>query len=299
MTALVWDQTGEKYFETGVDHGVLYTPNVSGVYNNGFAWNGLTGVTETPSGAESNPQYADNIKYVDILSAETFAGTIEALNYPVQFSEYDGTAQPYTGVFVGQQARKAFGLSYRTRVGNDVSGDGLGYKYHLMYGCLAAPSERAYATVNESPEPVSFSWEVSTTPVPITAVANMRPTSLMVIDSRTVDPTDLTTLLGLLYGGPGQDPQLPTPDEVLAIFSVAGVTIVNTKGANSPTYNTGTHVITFPTVTGVQWKVDGVNQAGGTTLTLTTGQTKTVTARPSSSAYVLSSDSDDDWVFTY
>jgi len=216
MVPLTWDQIGERLYETGVDHGVLYLPDAAGVYNTGFAWNGLTTVTETPSGAEASPQYADNIKYLNLISAEEFGCTIEAFTYPEEFAECDGTALPEPGVAVGQQGRKIFGLSFRTRVGNDVEGTEFGYKLHLVYGCQAAPSEKAYATINDSPEALAFSWEVTTTPVPVT---DYKPTSLIVIDSTVVDPTDLAALEALLYGQAAVEPALPTPDAVITLFA--------------------------------------------------------------------------------
>lgn len=216
MTALTWDAIGERLYETGVDHGVLYIPNVSGVYATGVAWNGLTTVTESPSGAEPSPQYADNIKYLNLISAEEFGGTIEAFTYPEEFGQCDGTALPAPGVALGQQGRKMFGLCYRTKVGNDVDGLDYGYKLHLLYGCQAAPSEKAYATINDSPEAISFSWEVTTTPVPVT---DYKPTSLIVIDSTVVDPTDLKALEDLLYGAAAVEAALPTPDAVIALFA--------------------------------------------------------------------------------
>lgn len=217
---LQWDGVGEKIYESGVDHGVLYIPNASGVYNTGFAWNGLVSVTESPSGAEPNPQFADNIKYLNLLSAEEFGGTIEAFTYPDEFGQCDGSAEPEPGVTIGQQSRKAFGLCYRTKIGNDVDGVDHGYKLHLVYGAQVSPSEKAYQTINESPEAITFSWEFTTTPAPVTG---FKPTSLIVIDSTKVDPTDLAALEAILYGdsvGPVQ-PELPTPDEVLALFAGA------------------------------------------------------------------------------
>jgi hypothetical protein len=216
MAPLTWDQVGEKIYETGVDRGVLYLPDVAGVYNTGFAWNGLTTVTESPSGAEPTAQYADNIKYLNLISAEEFGATIEAFTYPEEFGQCDGTALPAPGVAVGQQGRKTFGLSYRTRVGNDVDGTDYGYKLHLIYGCQAAPSEKAYATINDSPEAISFSWDVTTSPVPVT---DYKPTSLIVVDSTVVDPTDLASLEALLYGAGIVEAALPTPDAVIALFA--------------------------------------------------------------------------------
>jgi hypothetical protein len=211
---LTWDEVGEKLYETGVDHGVLYLPDNAGVYNTGYAWNGLTTVTESPSGAEPNPQYADNIKYLNLYSAEEFGATIEAFTYPEEFGQCDGTAVPAPGVAIGQQGRKMFGLSYRTKVGNDVDGIDFGYKLHLIYGCQAAPSEKAYATINDSPEAIAFSWEITTTPVPVT---DYGPTSLIVIDSTVVDAADLTALEALLYGTT-LAAALPAPDAVIALF---------------------------------------------------------------------------------
>jgi hypothetical protein len=215
MPPLAWDQVGERLFETGVDRGVLYIPDVSGVYALGVAWNGLTTVTESPSGAESNPQFADNIKYLNLLSAEDFGGTIEAFTYPDEFGQCDGSVVPEPGVVLGQQGRKSFGLCYRTLVGNDVEGTEHGYKLHLLYGCLASPSEKAYATINDSPEAISFSWEFTTTPAPATGY---KPTALIVVDSTVVEADALGELEDLLYGTTAAA-KLPTPDEVIALFA--------------------------------------------------------------------------------
>lgn len=215
MAKLVWDKSGEHYYETGVDHGVLYVRN-AGVYEKGVAWNGLTAVTESPSGAESNPLYADNIKYLNLISAEEFGATIEAYTYPKEFEACDGTAELAEGVLIGQQTRSTFGLCYRTRVGNDVDGDSLGYKLHIIYGCLASPSEKNYQTVNDSPEAISFSWEISTTPVDVNG---KQPTASLTIDSRTADPTKLATLEAKLYGSENEEPTLPLPDEIATMFA--------------------------------------------------------------------------------
>lgn len=216
MPPLTWDDVGEKVYETGVDHGVLYLPDQAGVYNTGFAWNGLTTVTESPSGADPNPQYADNIKYLNLVSAEEFGGTIEAFTYPEEFGQCDGTALPAPGVAVGQQGRKMFGLSYRTKVGNDVDGVDFGYKLHLIYGAQAAPSEKAYATINDSPAAINFSWAITTTPVPVT---DLKPAALIVVDSTVVDEADLAALEDLLYGKASVEAALPMPDAVIALFS--------------------------------------------------------------------------------
>lgn len=217
MPALTWDDIGERFYETGVDHGVLYTPDAMGAYASGVAWNGLTSVSESPSGAEANAQYADNIKYLNLISAEEFGATIEAFTYPPEFAPFDGLAAPAEGVVVGQQPRKSFGLCYRTKVGNDVDGDSHGYKLHLVYGCQASPSEKAYNTINDSPEAITFSWEITTTPVPVTGYS---PTSLIVVDSTTADPAAMAELEALLYGADGPA-SLPTPDAVLGLFGVA------------------------------------------------------------------------------
>ena len=225
MSKIVWDQTGERLYETGVKQGVLYIPT-SGVYSKGVAWNGLTAVTESPSGAEATPLYADDIKYLNLISNEEFGCTIEAYTYPDEFAECDGSAALAAGVMIGQQNRKTFGLSYRTAFGNDVDGTDHGYKLHLVYGCLAAPSEKAYATINDSPEAITFSWEVTTTPV---SVKGFKPTSQITIDSTKVKPEKLTALETILYGkdagdGEAADPRLPLPDEIATLFSeVSGV----------------------------------------------------------------------------
>ena len=218
MARLQWDKTGERVYESGVDHGVLYVMDGTGAYGTGVVWNGLTAVTESPSGAEPNPQYADNIKYLNLISAEEFGATIEAFTYPKEFEQCDGTASLAPGITIGQQTRKTFGFSYRTKVGNDVEGQDAGYKLHLVYGALAAPSERAYSTINDSPEAITFSWEVTTTAV---AVEGHKPTAILTIDSTLVDPADLTALEDLLYGpttGTGT-PKLPLPAEVMAIIN--------------------------------------------------------------------------------
>ena len=213
--ALVWDQVGERLYETGVDRGVLYIPDTDGAYSSGHAWNGLTAVTESPSGAEATPVFADNIKYLNLVSAEEFGGSIEAYTYPDAFGQCDGTASPVEGVTVGQQNRKTFGLSYRTLIGNDVDGTDHGYKIHLIYGALAAPSEKAYATVNDSPEAMTLSWEITTTPVNI---VGLKPTAALTIDSTKVDGAELAIFEKLLYGDEAAEATLPLPDAVIAMF---------------------------------------------------------------------------------
>ena len=216
MAKLEWDKTGEKLYESGVDHGVLYTIDSTGEYTGGVVWNGLTAVTESPSGAEPNPQYADNIKYLNLVSAEEFGATIEAFTYPPEFMECDGSASIATGVTIGQQNRKAFGLSYRTKVGNDLEGQDAGYKLHLIYGAMAAPSERAYTTINDSPEAITFSWELTTTPVPVTG---HKPTASITVDSTLVPEAKMAALEQLLYGTEADPASLPTPDEVIALMA--------------------------------------------------------------------------------
>ena len=221
MAKIEWDKTGERLYETGVKNGVLYVQE-GGVYQNGVAWNGLTAVTESPSGAEATPLYADDIKYLNLLSAEEFGATIEAYTYPDEFAACDGSAALADGVMIGQQARKTFGLCYRTTIGNDTNGNDYGYKLHIIYGALAAPSEKAYATINDSPEAITFSWEVTTTPVNVTGA---KPTASITIDSTKADPTKLAALEDILYGKdgePGNEPRLPLPDEIKTLMTAAG-----------------------------------------------------------------------------
>ena len=218
MSKIIWDQTGERLYETGVNHGVLYIPT-SGAYNKGVAWNGLTAITESPSGAEATALYADDIKYLNLMSAEEFSCTIEAYTYPDEFAECDGSASLVNGVSIGQQPRKTFGLCYRTTIGNDTDSNAHGYKLHMIYGCLAAPSEKAYANINDSPEAITFSWEVSTTPVNVTG---HKPTALLTIDSTKADPSKLAALEKILYGDTETEARLPLPDEVAELMSTGG-----------------------------------------------------------------------------
>lgn len=213
MSKLVWDKIEDRLYETGVDHGVFY-PVDKGEYKKGVVWNGLTNVTETPSGAESTAQYADNIKYLNLTSAEDFKATIQAYTYPPEFAQCDGSAEITAGVMIGQQTRKSFGFSYRTKIG-DTDSNNKGYKLHLIYGAKAAPSERAYATVNDSPEALSFSWELSTTPVNVTGYS---PTAIVTIDSTKTDATKLKALEDILYGTESADARMPLPDEVVEIL---------------------------------------------------------------------------------
>lgn len=218
MSKLVWDKTGERLYETGVKQGVLYPQAAGGTYPKGVAWNGLTNITETPSGAEATALYADDIKYLNLISTEELGGTIEAYTYPDEFAECDGSAALTAGVYIGQQNRKTFGLCYRTTLGNDVDSNAYGYKLHLVYGALAAPSEKAYSTINDSPEAITFSWEFSTTPV---NVAGFKPTANIVIDSTKVDAEKLAALEKILYGDTEVEARLPLPDEVAQVMATA------------------------------------------------------------------------------
>ena len=218
MSKLTWDASGERLYETGVKQGVLYVMGSNG-YGNGVAWNGLTAITESPSGAESTPLYADDIKYLDLRSTEEFGATIEAYTYPDEFAACDGSASLADGVSIGQQVRKMFGLCYRTTVGNDTEGTDHGYKLHLIYGATASPSEKAYETINDSPEAITFSWEITTTPVSVTG---FKPTASITIDSTKADPTCLAALEAKLYGGENSEPTLPLPDEVKTLMTKVG-----------------------------------------------------------------------------
>lgn len=216
MPKIVWDNTGERLYETGVRNGVLYPIQTDGTYSKGVAWNGLISITESPSGAEATPLYADDTKYLNLISAEEYGYTIEAYIYPDKFAECDGSASIATGVNIGQQPRKTFGMCYRTVVGNDVENDNYGYKLHLVYGALAAPSEKAFSTINDSPEAITFSWEVSTTPVNVTG---FKPTASLTIDSTKVDAAKLASLEAILYGSESEEARLPLPDEIATLMS--------------------------------------------------------------------------------
>jgi hypothetical protein len=219
MSKLVWDETGSRVYETGVKNCVLYPQGEDGEYSLGVAWNGVTAITESPSGAEANPLYADDIKYLNLISAEEFGATIEAYTYPDEFAECDGSAILTEGVSIGQQKRKTFGLAYRTSLGNDVAGSEFGYKLHIIYGAIAAPSEKAYATINDSPEAITFSWEVTTTPV---AVTGFKPTAHLEIDSTKATEANLKNLEDILYGSDDVEARLPLPDEIKQIMNAAG-----------------------------------------------------------------------------
>ena len=217
MAKLVWDALGEHFYETGVDHVVLYRLDANNAYSNGYAWNGVSSISESPSGGDANPIWADNIKYLNLRAAEEYGSTIECYTYPDEFAECNGEGQPASGIAIGQQTRKTFGLSYRTIVGNDAQGNDLGYKLHLVYGCTASPSEKSYSTVNDSPEAGTFSFEISTVPVAIPGYKN---TAILTIDSTKVDSTHMTALEALLYGGDSTEAQLPSPETVLTTLGL-------------------------------------------------------------------------------
>jgi hypothetical protein len=218
MSRILWDQTSERKFETGVKNGVLYVRNGAGAYPLGVAWNGLTAVTEKPTGAEPTPMYADDMKYLNMMSVEEFEATIEAYTYPDEFGVCDGSVEIATGVSIGQQKRSTFGFCYKTAIGNDVDDTDYGYKLHLVYGALASASEKGYATINDTPEAITFSWDVTTTPVEVTG---KKPTASVTIDSTKVDAGNLAALETILYGAPGVDPRLPLPDEIATLFGGA------------------------------------------------------------------------------
>jgi len=275
MAVLTWDGTGEKAFETGVDHGVLY-PSNGGAYDTGVAWNGLTTVTESPTGAEPTDTYADNILYATLRSAEKFGGTIECYTYPDEWAAHDGLGVPTPGVTVGQQARAPFGLSYRTKIGNDADGQDAGYKLHLVWGGTASPSEKAYASVNDSPEMITFSYEFSTVPVNVTG---MNPTSVMTISSLEVDPTALAALEEIIYGSVGDDPRLPLPDEVVSIMggdpTATNVVVAGDVDSIDITGTTTNVLFTVEAWDGDSWNVvsggNGVNEAAAEALVLANG----------------------------
>jgi len=291
MTVLAWDQVGERFYETGIDRGVLFLPDNTGDYNEGHAWNGLTTVTEKPSGADANAQYADNIKYLNLLAAEVFGATVEAFTYPDAFAQCDGTAEPEPGVYLGQQGRRVFGLAYRSQIGNDLEGTEHGYKLHLVYGALAAPSEKAYATINDSPSAIAFSWDVSTTPVPVTG---HKPTALLTIDSTKVSAANLQALEDILYGTEADDPRLPQPDEVITILGTGETNVDLRLAANQPAFDAVTGVITLPAVAGVQWELNGADVASGAQPALASGDVATVRARATAGTNLVG---DDVWTY--
>lgn len=219
MAKLVWDATGERKYETGVRNGVLYVMDEGGTYPKGVAWNGLTAVTESPSGAEATALYADDVKYLNLISAEEFGATVEAYTYPDEFAQCNGEASLVNGVTIGQQPRKTFGMAYRTVLGNDIENESHGYKLHLIYGAVASPSEKAYATINDSPEAITFSWELKTTPV---VVEGFKPTASLTIDSTKADAAKLAALETILFGGEATEARLPLPNEIATLMNAAG-----------------------------------------------------------------------------
>lgn len=292
MTALKWDQSTERFFETGVSQGVLY-PAEGGTYPLGVAWNGLTTVTESPSGAEATATYADNIQYLNLLSIEKFGGTIEAYTYPDEFLPCDGQRMPQPGLAVGQQSRTPFGLCYRTIKGNDAEFNDYGYKLHLVWGALASPSEKAFATVNDTPAPINFSWAFTTTPQEIGTVDGVlyKPCSLLVIDSTTVNADALAALLDILYGTEGEDPRLPLPNEVMELF----VGTITSVFPTAPTYNNGTHTLTIPSVTGLEYRIGGVVQTAGDQVIAA----DTVVTANTLPGYIFQKPSVNSWFFDY
>jgi hypothetical protein len=294
MVALTWDQTGQRTYETGVDHGVLFQIDETGEYVDGVAWNGLTTVTESPSGAEATKQYADNIAYLNLVSTEMFGCTIEAFTYPPEFEQNDGSATPTMGVSVGQQPRKQFGFCYRTLKGNDTEGNTHGYKIHLVWGASAAPSEKAYATVNDSPEAITFSWEITTTPVAVGTVLSVdyAPTASMTIDSTKVDPAKLAVLEEYLYGTSSEDPTMPLPADVIMIMA----STLTEATPTAPTYNSTTDIITIPSVTGVEYLIDGEVVPSGPFGPITTNTL--VRARPAT-GYKFPVPTQDEWLVTF
>lgn len=289
MTRAIWDAVGEHLYETGVDRGVLYQLNTTtSEYEDGVVWNGLTTVTESPSGADANAQWADNMKYLNLYSYEEFGGTIEAFTYPDEFAQNDGTGMPQTGVSIGQQTRKPFGFCYRTRLGNDVEAQDFGYKLHMIYGATASPSEKAYATIGDTPSPINFSWGFQTLPV---AVTGFKPSSYVCIDSSKVDADALAALEDILYGTVSDDPRLPLPDELLGLFDGTITSVTPT----APTYDSGTDLVTIPSVTGVRYKLDGIYVAAGTHPIT---ENAVVEARPAT-GYVFPVGAQDKWWFTF
>lgn len=291
MTKLVWGGSGDRRFETGVDRGVLFLIH-NGQYDEAHAWNGLTAVTKTPSGAEPTSLYADNKKYLSLRSAEDFGFTIEAYSSPVAFDQCDGSASPVAGVSLGQQGRSLFGFSWRTRVGNDVDGSDFGYKIHLAYGATASPSEKAYETINESPDAITLSWEATTTPIEIDG---FKPTAIVTIDSTLVSAADLANFEAVLYGTPGSNARMPLPDEVITFFNATANTLVTPA---APTFVASTGVITIPTTTGVTYRRADTNAVVTGTVTIpTAGATLGIKAVPKP-GYSFPAMADTYWAFT-
>lgn len=243
MSKIKWDETGKRFYETGVDHAVLYPIDANGAYSKGVAWNGITAITESPSGAEANPLYADNIKYLNLIAAEDFGATIEAYTYPDEWAACDGSAEIAPGIMIGQQSRKTFGLCHRTKLGNDIDGQDHGYKLHLIYGALASPSERGYQTINDSPEAIQFSWSVTTTPVD---VPGFKPTAILTIDSTKTDAAKLAALEDILYGTDASEAKDAVYKETTDTEPVSGKTYY-TKSGNTYIEFTGSTFVTGTT----------------------------------------------------
>lgn len=294
MSKLIWDAVGTRTYETGVDHGVLYIPDGAGNYPTGVAWSGLTTVTESPSGAESNKQYADNMAYLDLYSAELFGGTIEALTTPPEFDQFDGLGKPTVGggVSVGQQPRRPFGLCYRTLVGNDTEDTDYGYKLHLVYGVKVSPTERAYGTVNDSPEAIAFSWTFSTTAVP---VPGFKPSALIVIDSTKESPVKMAALERELYGDTSSTPNLPLPAWIIANFAGSAQVVV----PGEPTFNALTNEVTIPSTAHVVYSIGGEEVLGGSVITLDVDTPSIVVTWHPAGGYTFPSGTDDDRQYNY
>lgn len=288
MSKLTWDDASKRLYETGVDRGVLYPQDAAGLYPLGVAWNGLVSVSEKPSGAEANPVFANNKKYLNLVSSEEFGCTLEAATYPDEFGVCDGTAAAFPGVLVGQQTRKPFGFVYRTLIGNDTVGTDLGYKIHVVYNGMAAPSEKGYSTVNESPENVTFSWEITTTKID---VPGFKPAATITIDSTKTDATKLAALELVLYGDVAVAPRLPQPAELFALIG----TVLTDATPVMPTYVLGTHTITIPATTGIDYQVDGVTKAAGA-LVITKD---TVVKAVPKATYKLKAGVDDDFFYSF
>lgn len=286
MTKIKWHETGARRWETGVSHGVLYLRTSGSAFDNGVPWNGLVSVSEAPTGAESTKVYADNIAYLNLISVEEYTATIEALTYPDEFERCDGSATPTEGVSLGQQPREVFGFSYQTIIGNELTAD-LGFKIHLVYNALAAPTEKAHSTVNDTPEAMTMSWEVSTTAVD---VPGFKPAASLTIDSTRVSAEKLEELMDILYGTAGQDPRLPLPEEVIDIVSGSTAVVV----PNAPTYVQATKVITIPAITGVIYQINGVTVPAGPRPPITVNTI--VKAKPAA-GYKFPVPTDDDWQF--
>lgn len=294
MTKLEWDKVGERKYETGVSNGVLYSPNAQGIFpaGSGVPWSGLTAVTESPSGAESTKVYADNIAYLNLISAEDFNATIEALMSPPEFDKHDGTASPVLGLTIGQQARTPFGFSWQTRIGNDLQAQDFGYKVHIVYGATAAPSEKNYATINDTPEAMPLSWELSTTPV---NVPGFKPSAKLTLDSTKIPANVMTQILDILYGTAGIDARLPQPSEIIQLLAGTSTEVV-------PTAPTGTAagLITIPTVTGVRYRRadTGAAVTGTVQIPGAIGSSLLITAEALDGTYRFKAGEDDDWKFT-